>query len=60
MEDLLYERGVGEDVSWGCRLSKRVTRRLPELPKITPSGMRWDYGKTWHEILTYYEARRCS
>ena len=37
------------------RLSKRVTRLLSELPKITPPGMRWDYGKTWHEILTYYE-----
>ena len=37
-------------------LSRRLLRILEELPKITPPGMKWYYGQTWTELLSYYES----
>lgn len=35
-------------------LTKRLARIMKELPKITPAGMKWHYGRTWTEQLPYY------
>ena len=40
----------------GRTTSRKIMRILDELPKITPAGMKWDYGQTWAQLLMYYES----